>query len=215
LELISDPEVSVRKQALLSLDFVARVKPKLIRAHLPATLPNLYKQTAIVKELIEERVVGPFKHIIDHGLGARQAAYSAMYQLLDSTLDVLDLPAFIEPLTSGLAEEDADVKMLNYLILVRLSQRAPTALVASIEKVVPALKKNGVLSQPKDVKFAADVEANYQIVNSALRCVGLVARISDLGASPAWKDLIAAISTGKLLDKPLQERYDQILKTLD
>jgi len=215
LALIPDPEPSVRKEALLSLDFVARVKPKLLRPHLATVLPNLYKQTVIIKELIVETVVGPFKIITDHGLAYRQAAYGAMHQLLDTCLDALDLPAFIEPLNSGLAEDDGDVKLLCYLILIKLSTKAPNALVAGLEKIVPPLKKNGVLSQPKDAKFAADIETNNQIVNAALRCVGILSRIADVGASPLWKDLISGIAAAKLQDKPLQEAYERVLKTLD
>jgi len=217
LALISDPDVSVRKEALLSFDFLARVKPKLIRPHLATNLPQLYKQTIILKELIEERIVGPFKHIVDLGLPARQAAYGAMYQLLDTCLDSLDLPAFIEPLGSGLGEEDLDVKQLNYLILIKLSQKAPNALVAGLEKIIVPLKTKGALSQPKDAKFAADIDTNNQIVNSAFRCIGYLSRIPDINASSLWKDLISAIQapTAKLQDKPLLETYERVLKTLD
>jgi len=214
LTLIGDSDIFVRKEALLSLDLAARVKPKLIRAHLPKTLPVLYQQTNIIKELIEEKVVGIFTVIIDHGLGVRQAAFGVMNTLLDTCFDALDLTAFMDPLASGLGETDPDVRMLCGLILVKLFKKAPNVLVGGLEKLIPNLKK-GALLQPKDAKFNVEIEANLVAVTGYLRCIGYLSRLPDTAASPAWKDLVTAISTAKLMDKPLQETYEKVLKSLD
>lgn len=53
-----------------------------------------------------------------------QAAYECMYTLLDSCLDRLDIFEFLNHVEEGL-KDHYDVKMLTYLMLVRLSQLSP------------------------------------------------------------------------------------------
>jgi cullin-associated NEDD8-dissociated protein 1 len=83
------------------------------------------------KELIREVEMGPFKHTVDDGLDLRKAAFECMYTLLDSCLDRIDIFEFLNHVEEGL-KDHYDIKMLTYLMLVRLSTLCPNALLQSM-----------------------------------------------------------------------------------
>lgn len=74
--------------------------------------------------------MGPFKHTVDDGLDLRKAAFECMYTLLDSCLDRIDIFEFLNHVEDGL-KDHYDIKMLTYLMLVRLSTLCPNALLQS------------------------------------------------------------------------------------
>lgn len=53
-----------------------------------------------------------------------QAAFECMYTLLETCLDRIDIFEFLNHVEDGL-KDHYDVKMLTYLMLVRLSQLSP------------------------------------------------------------------------------------------
>ena len=74
--------------------------------------------------------MGPFKHTVDDGLDLRKAAFECMYTLLDSCLDRIDIFEFLNHVEDGL-KDHYDIKMLTYLMLVRLSSLCSKALLQS------------------------------------------------------------------------------------
>jgi cullin-associated NEDD8-dissociated protein 1 len=74
--------------------------------------------------------MGPFKHTVDDGLDLRKAAFECMYTLLDSCLDRIDIFEFLNHVEDGL-KDHYDIKMLTYLMLVRLSALCPSQLLQS------------------------------------------------------------------------------------
>ncbi len=71
--------------------------------------------------------MGPFKHTVDDGLDLRKAAFECMYTLLESCLDRIEMFEFLNQVEAGL-KDTYDIKMLTYLILIRLSEVCPSAL---------------------------------------------------------------------------------------
>lgn len=71
--------------------------------------------------------MGPFKHTVDDGLDLRKAAYECMYTLLESCLDRIEMFEFLNHVEGGL-KDNYDIKMLNYLIVIRLADLFPSAL---------------------------------------------------------------------------------------
>lgn len=59
-----------------------------------------------------------------------QAAFECMYTLLDSCLDRLDIFQFLNHVEDGLRDH-YDIKMLTYLMLVRLASLCPSAVLQS------------------------------------------------------------------------------------
>lgn len=123
---LTDPDINVRRVALVAFNSAAHNKPSLIRDLLPTILPHLYNETVKRAELIREVEMGPFKHTVDDGLDIRKAAFECMYTLLDSCLDRIDIFEFLSHVESGL-KDHYDIKMLTYLMLIRLSTLCPSA----------------------------------------------------------------------------------------
>jgi hypothetical protein len=73
---------TVRRLALFSFNSAARTKPHLVRDHLVALLPNLYKETFVNPSLIRTVQMGPWTYKVDDGLETRKIAYETMYTLV-------------------------------------------------------------------------------------------------------------------------------------
>lgn len=58
LSCIQDPDLNVRRVALVALNSCAHNKPSLVRDLLPQTLPQLYDQTKIKVSVAPESMVG-------------------------------------------------------------------------------------------------------------------------------------------------------------
>lgn len=127
---LKDPDLNVRRVALVAFNSAAHNKPMLIRDLLDSVLPQLYAETLIKPDLIREVEMGPFKHTVDDGLDLRKAAFECMYTLLDSCLDRLDVFDFLQHVENGL-KDHYDIKMLTYLMTARLAQLCPTAVLQS------------------------------------------------------------------------------------
>lgn len=206
LDLLSDPEIPVRKAVMLSLNYVAHHKPKIIRDLLGKYLPSLYGETKIKKELIKEVDLGPFKHKVDSGLELRQAAFECMYTLLDTCLTKLDLHELISQLVSGLSDE-YDIQMLNHLILIRLAKIAGSALAASLDEIVDPLKAC-VTATAKEQAVAQQVERNNELIRSALRAIHAINHIPDVDTQPKFSEFMKATVT----QGPLGQTYNEIVQ---
>ena len=77
-----------------------------------------------------------------HSFSPFQAAFECMYTLLDSCLDRLDIFEFLNHVEDGL-KDHYDIKMLTYLMLVRLSHLCPSAVLQSKYCNDPAWSKLG------------------------------------------------------------------------
>jgi len=64
--------------------------------------------------------------LLNHLLCTLQAAFECMYTLLDSCLDRIDIFEFLKHVEDGL-NDHYDIKMLTYLMLVRLAHLCPSA----------------------------------------------------------------------------------------
>lgn len=103
LQTLTDPDLNVRRVALVTFNSAAHNKPSLVKGDILATvLPHVYGETKIRKELIREVEMGPFKHTVDDGLDLRKAAFECMYTLLDTCLERLDIFEFLTHVEDGL-----------------------------------------------------------------------------------------------------------------
>jgi len=204
LELLKDNSILVRKATLLSINYIAYQKPKIIKPYLNHYLPLLYGETKIKKELIHEVVIGPFTHKVDDGLDLRKAAFECMYTMLESCLDALDLPEFISQLKDGLDDQE-DIKMLNHMILARLALKSGTALVANLTDLVDPLRKT-VTTKTKEEAVKQQVERNEEMIQSALRAIHQVAHIPDIESCPKFFEFYNNV----ILQGPIAEKYNSL-----
>ncbi|XP_071701048.1 cullin-associated NEDD8-dissociated protein 1-like [Rutidosis leptorrhynchoides] len=193
LMLIKDQDRHVRRAAVLALSIAGHNKPNLVKGLLPELLPLLYDQTVIKKELIRTVDLGPFKHTVDDGLELRKAAFECVDTLLDNCLDQLNPSSFIVPyLKSGL-DDHYDVKMPCHLILSKLADKCPSAVLAVLDSLVDPLQKS-VTFRPKQDAVKQEVDRNEDMIRSALRAIASLNRISGGDCSHKFKNLMAEIA---------------------
>lgn len=203
---LSDPEVEVRRAALLTLNYAAHNKANLVRPVLSEHLNALYAETLVKKELIKVIDLGPFKHKVDEGLENRKAAFECLYTLLDTSIDKLDIPALIKHLVEGL-QDIHDIQLLCHLMLVRLAQHAPTALLTGVELLIEPLRKT-VTSKVKDNSVKQQVDRNEELIRSALRAIAAISRIPDIETAVKFDEFVKqTVKTG-----PYAEQFDNIVK---
>ncbi|KAL6064787.1 Cullin-associated NEDD8-dissociated protein 1 [Balamuthia mandrillaris] len=207
LALLKDSDVNVRRAALLTLNYAAHNKPKLIREVLPEHLDALYEETKFKKELVKVVDLGPFKHKVDEGLENRKAAFECMYTLLDTCLTKLDLHVFINQLVEGLNDACFDIKLLCHLMLVRLAGCAPVALVTNLDNLVEPLRKT-VTTKARDTAVKQQVDQNDELIRSALRAVAAISTIPDVDQSVKFDEFVK----GTIKGSPLNEKFEAILK---
>lgn len=205
LMLIKDQDRHVRRAAVLALSTAAHNKPNLIKGLLPELLPLLYDQTVIKKELIRTVDLGPFKHTVDDGLELRKAAFECVDTLLDSCLDQMNPSSFIVPyLLSGL-DDHYDVKMPCHLILSKLADKCPSAVLAVLDSLVDPLHKT-INFRPKQDAVKQEVDRNEDMIRSALRAIASLNRISGGDCSHKFKNLMNEIAKSHTLS----EKYSSI-----
>ncbi|KAI0917813.1 hypothetical protein AcV7_007119 [Taiwanofungus camphoratus] len=192
LALTADPDLTVRRLALSALNSAARLKPHLVRDHLQAILPNLYKETTVNPDLIRTVQMGPWTHKVDDGLEARKTAYETLYTLLDTCLSKLDLHEFLARVLAGLADDSDEVKVICHMMLFRLAGVAPTAVAQRLDDVTPPLEKSmkGATVTKDTVK--QDLERAVELQRSTLRAVTALSKISQHGTNPRWDAFVEA-----------------------
>ena len=126
--LLKDEDLHVRRMALVTLNSTAHNKPLLIRDHMDTILPDLYKETTI--KLKREVEMGPFKYPVDDALDNRKAAFECMYTVLQHCMDRVNIFQFLDHIEIGL-KDVPDIKMLTYLMVLRLVHINPNAITLS------------------------------------------------------------------------------------
>ncbi|XP_071811076.1 cullin-associated NEDD8-dissociated protein 1-like isoform X1 [Apostichopus japonicus] len=191
LDTMQDPDINVRRVALITFNSVAHNKPSLIRDLLENILPHLYNETKVKKELIREVEMGPFKHTVDDGLDIRKAAFECMYTLLDSCLDRLDIFEFLNHVEDGL-KDHYDVKMLTYLMLVRLSTLSPNALLQRFERLIEPLRAT-LTTKVRANSVKQEFEKQDELKRSAMRAISALKTVPDSDKSPQLNEFINQI----------------------
>lgn len=193
LKTLKDPDLNVRRVALVAFNSAAHNKPSLIRDLLDSILPELYNETKVRKELIREVEMGPFKHTVDDGLDIRKAAFECMYTLLDSCLDRLDIFEFLNHVEDGLRDH-YDIKMLTYLMLVRLASLCPSAVLQRIERLVEPLRTT-CTTKVKANSVKQEFEKQDELKRSAMRAFTALLAVTDADKNPLMNEFLAQIKS--------------------
>lgn len=193
LSTIGDPDLNVRRVALVAFNSAAHNKPSLIRDLLSSILPNLYQETKVRKELIREVEMGPFKHTVDDGLDLRKAAFECMYTLMETCLDQLDVFQFLSHIEDGL-KDHYDIRMLTFLLLVRLSHLRPAALLQRVEKLIEPLRST-IQSKAKANSVKQEYEKQDELKRSAMRAVAALLTIPESDKSPQLAEFVTQIKS--------------------
>jgi cullin-associated NEDD8-dissociated protein 1 len=123
-----------------------------------------------------------------------------MYTLLSTCLDKIDVYGFLDRVKVGL-DDQHDIKMLAYLMLIRLGKVAPTAVTQRLDDLIEPFKVTLDFKMRSNA-VKQEVEKNQELVRAALRCIVALTAISDPNTSPRFEHFVNEIRTG-----PLTEEY--------
>ncbi|XP_046857896.1 cullin-associated NEDD8-dissociated protein 1-like [Xenia sp. Carnegie-2017] len=191
LKTVQDEDLNVRRVALVTFNSAAHNKPSLIRDLLEAILPQLYSETKVRKELVREVEMGPFRHTVDDGLDIRKAAFECMYTLLETCLDKIDIFEFLTHVEDGL-KDHYDIKMLTYLMLVRLAKLCPNAVLQHLSSLIEPLR-NTIQLKVKANSVKQEFEKQDELKRSALRATVALLNIPDSKTSPLLNEFISQL----------------------
>ena len=180
-ERLRDDSPDVRRVTLATFNSTAHNKPHLVRDLLAQLLPVLYSETNVRQELIKEVRMGPFVHKVDEGLDARKSAFECLYTLLDTCQDLIDVQPFLACVINGLKDESYDIKMLTFLILVRLSRDSAEDLFMCMDQLAEALAAI-VTSKPPKQAVKQEIEKVDELRRSALRAVNAINNLENSGS---------------------------------
>ncbi|KAK9718909.1 TATA-binding protein interacting (TIP20) [Popillia japonica] len=206
LNTLQDPDLNVRRVALVAFNSAAHNKPSLIRDLLDSILPQLYSETRVKRDLIREVEMGPFKHTVDDGLDIRKAAFECMYTLLDSCLDRIDIFEFLNHVEGGL-KDHYDIKMLTYLMAARLAQICPGAVLQRLDRLVEPLRVTCTM-KVKAHSVKQEHEKQDELKRSAMRAASALLSIPDADKNPHLSEFITQIKNSS----DLQAIFDSIQK---
>uniref|UniRef100_A0A183C175 TIP120 domain-containing protein n=1 Tax=Globodera pallida TaxID=36090 RepID=A0A183C175_GLOPA len=156
LATVRDPDLNVRRVAI-------------IKECLPNLLPALYEETKVKLELVHEVEMGPFKHIVDDGLDLRKAAFECMYTLADQSLDRVNVSEYLTYVENGLKDQH-DIKLLTYLMLVRLVHKCPIQMAQRLDAFCEHIKPQ-LLLRPKQNAVKQENDKQDELKRSAVRAV--------------------------------------------
>lgn len=179
---LRDPDIEVRRSALVLFNSAAHNKHSLIINLLPTVLPLLYEETLVKPELKRSVEMGPFKHEVDDGLDTRKAAFECMYTLLDNCQSHLDVMEFLTYVEKGLRDH-YDIKMLTYLMLGKLVTLSPSAVLQRMESLLMPIEEV-CRSRPKDNAVKQEHERQDELKRSALRAFDTLRSIPDADRHP-------------------------------
>ncbi|KAF2075079.1 hypothetical protein CYY_003599 [Polysphondylium violaceum] len=206
LTLLNDDNLIVKRSALLSLNYIAHNKPALIRGNLATYLPILYNNAKIKPELIREVDLGPFKHKVDDGIEIRKTAFECMYTLLDTSIDKIDVPAFINSLCDGLKDTQYDIKLLCHLMIIRLASCNGPALLEGLPQLIDPLKAI-LMTKVSETAVKQQIERNEECVRSALRAIAAIANIPNSESIAKFEEFLKST----IKTSALAAQYNSIL----
>ncbi|CAF0970643.1 unnamed protein product [Adineta steineri] len=203
---LEDEDIDVRRVALVMFNSAAHNKPMLIRDLLKELLPKLYNETRVRQDLIREVEMGPFKHTVDDGLDLRKAAYECMYTLLDTCLDKLDMFDYLTYVEDGLKQDHYDIRMLTFLMVVRLSILCPTIVLQRLDRLIQPLKSI-LYSKVKANSIKQEFEKHDELRRAAIKVFLALQQIKDANKVACINDFEASIKSSK----EFQDLYNTVI----
>lgn len=204
-------DVSVRRAAILLLNSAAHNKPKLVQDYLDKILPNLYAECVFDKSLVREIQLGPFKHKIDDGLELRKSAFECLDTILDQFKSRIDPNKFIAQIPHGLSDENPDIKILTYLIVIKVAARFPTDLLSAIDSIVVPLEA-ALKKKEKDNAVEQEKERHQELLRASLKVVAALKSLPGIEDMVSFQEMYTKVV---LADTKLKTLYDEITSSSD
>ncbi|KAJ2685862.1 hypothetical protein H4R19_006764 [Coemansia spiralis] len=177
LSSISDPNLEVRRLALLALFTVIQGKPELAGGVMAAAGPALFQQTAVDESLVRMVSMGPFKKRVDDGLEARKVAFQCVHALVRALPGAADGGAVADSVIRGAADE-YEIR----LIVLQIVNESPAQLLGAyaerLDALAEAIERGLALQLPKKAvrQEIEKHEATLKATGALLAALGPVAK---------------------------------------
>ncbi|MCO5581046.1 hypothetical protein L7F22_034921 [Adiantum nelumboides] len=175
LSLLKDDDLDVRRHAMFALNSAAHHKASLIRPHLSVLLPSMYEQTIPRPELLRKVTMGPFTVTMDDGLELRKNAFETMYTLLDTCFGQIKIEELLSRVIAGLTDDDG-IKVLCYLMLVRLVALAPAHISQHLDDLVEPMTST-LKVKLRDQATKQEVEKSTELHRAIFRAMIALERL--------------------------------------
>jgi len=182
----------VRRACILLLTSVLHTKPTLILSNLSSFLPDLYAGCVVDKSLIKNIDMGPFKVEQDDGLELRKSVYECMDTLLDVAIKSIDANKFAVQLPLGLSDPNSDIKMLTHIMIQKLCESVPSAVLHIADSMVDPLKVT-LTERPKENAVPTEKEKVVDQIRSAMKAVVAISLVKGIQDSVKFNDLLAKV----------------------
>lgn len=147
-KLLDDESLTVRQQAILTLNSLVRSRVDIIHSQLlnELVLPALYKGIEPIKELIETVNYGNFTEVVDGGLSLRRCVFQALGSLVECDPGRLDLQKYITSIQKGMIDNSIQIQMMTMSIFEKLGTNYPSHMLEILDglpsKIMPCVKGN-------------------------------------------------------------------------
>ena len=198
LLLLQDPDLDVRRAALLMVNAAVHYTPSVIQPHLETlVLPHIlvllsYKQKREVQ-------MGPFKHIVDDALPLRKGALTCYETMLYVMPDAIQPSDLLVHLTKLLVDNLNETNLQCHQILCKLCSVAPSDMLCAVESFIEPLQK--VLSRFEkmdkgDGAGGPEKERALEQVRSCVRLIACVNKLEHLEVCQLWGGFVSRLHRG-------------------
>jgi cullin-associated NEDD8-dissociated protein 1 len=190
----------VRRAGVLLLTSAIHTKTSLVVDRLGDLLPNLYANSITDESLIRKVDVGPFKIDVDDGLDLRKSVFECMDTVLECCVSRIDSIKFASNLPHGLNDINPDIKMLSHMMLIKLAEVAPSAVLTVVDDLCDPLKDT-LNAKLKENAVQTEKERHNDMIKSALKTIYTVGQVKGVQDSIKFTDLInKVVKTNSNLD---------------
>eukprot|EP01080_Neovahlkampfia_damariscottae_P001067 gene1067-10586_t len=179
----------VRRASVLLLTSALHSKPTLVINNLGGILTKLYEDSIIDKSLLRKVDVGPFKIDVDDGIDLRKSVYECMETLLENCVDRIDTIKFATQFSHGFADENSDIKMLSHLMLQKLCDISPSAVLHVVDDLCDPLKST-MTTKLKENAVQTDKDRHAELIRSSIKATFSLSRVKGIEDSIKFTDLL-------------------------
>lgn len=199
--LITDPDVSVSKNALQAVHAVGRSRPAVLSPYLEDVLSLIFKRTEKNPNLVRVVDLGPFRHEEDFGLDLRKASFGIMRTLISGPLAYkIPMETFISKVVVGLGDHQ-DVRAIAQLIISTLASSPFRAqLVGALKDILEAFERT-LSERMKENAVRQEMERHEESIRGVLRTVRMLETAVEINGSPSFQKFMSATVQRKFTEQ--------------
>ena len=208
LKKMRDPDVKVKRPAILLLNVLLYNQLGAVRPLLSETLPMLYEATEFKKESLREIELGPFTQIVDDSLQVRRAAYECLLTTVNRSFDAIrpGADAFMDLVISGASDhydiskishlslaDHYSLKMTCYGILAKLGEVYPEGCVAKASLILPPLYKLLIYNLKSDA-VKQEKERLEEVQSACMKCIKKISKVAGMKETEMFGKLMISFN---------------------